>query len=201
MQIDKKIIYRVSDYTFTNFINLNEEQINQVWQWRNDPKIREFFYNKEIIPLESHLKFVKSLQHRSDIAYWLVKKNNEPIGVTYLTDIDIEQSSAELGYYMLPSKHNSGLGLEFAYKNFLFVFDTAIACSFLHGAIHRSNINALVLDSYLCCEIQTEQLKDPEKEFISFTCSKDKFLTHAVGKNDMRLFITYVKAHRKDFYV
>lgn len=201
MQIDKKIVYQVSDYTFTNFINLDENLIKQVWQWRNDPTIREFMYNKEIIPLENHLKFVKSLNDRCDVAYWLVRKGEEPIGVTNLTDINIDESSAELGYYMLPSKLNSGLGLEFAYNNLLFVFDTEIQCNYLHGAIHRSNINALVLDSYLGCEIQTEQLKDPDKEFVSFTARKEKFLAEADGKNDMRAFITYVRAHRKDFQV
>ena len=201
MQIDKTMTYRVSDYTFTNFINLDEDLIKQVWQWRNAPEIREFMYNKEIIPLENHLRFVHSLKDRDDVAYWLVRKGEEPIGVTNLTDINIEKSSAELGYYMLPSKLNSGLGLEFAYNNFLFVFDTEIQCKSLHGAIHRSNINALVLDSYLGCEIQTEQLKEPDKEFISFSANKDKFLAEAEGKNDMRAFILYVRAHRKDFQV
>lgn len=201
MQIDKTITYRVSDYTFTNFINLDEDLIKQVWQWRNAPEIREYMYNKEIIPLENHLRFVQSLRDRDDVAYWLVRKGEEPIGITNLTDINTEESSAELGYYMLPSKLNSGLGLEFAYNNLLFVFDTEIQCNSLHGAIHRSNTNALVLDSYLGCEIKTEQLREPDKEFISFSATKDKFLAEAEGKNDMRTFISYVKIHRKDFQV
>ena len=128
MQIDKKITYKVGDYSFINFINLDGETIKQVWQWRNDPQIREFMYNKEIIPLENHLRFVESLKDRNDVAYWLVRKGAEAIGVTNLTDINIEESSAELGYYMLPSKLNSGLGLEFAYNNLLFVFNTQIQC-------------------------------------------------------------------------
>lgn len=201
MQIDKKITYKVGDYSFINFINLDDETIKQVWQWRNDPQIREFMYNKEIIPLENHLRFVESLKDRNDVAYWLVRKGAEAIGVTNLTDINIEESSAELGYYMLPSKLNSGLGLEFAYNNLLFVFNTQIQCDSLHGAIHRSNINALVLDSYLGCDIQMDDLKQSDKDFIPFKVSKDKFLANASGKNDMRAFISYVKAHRKDFQV
>ena len=201
MQIDKKITYKVGDYSFINFTNLDGETIKQVWQWRNDPQIRAFMYNKEIIPLENHLRFVESLKDRNDVAYWLVRKGAEAIGVTNLTDINIEESSAELGYYMLPSKLNSGLGLEFAYNNLLFVFNTQIRCDSLHGAIHRSNINALVLDSYLGCDIQMDDLKQSDKEFIPFKVSKDKFLANASGKNDMRAFISYVKAHRNDFQV
>lgn len=201
MQIDKEITYLVNDYSFINFITLDDETIRQVWQWRNDSQIREFMYNKEIIPFENHLNFVESLKERNDIAYWLVRKGEEAIGVTNLTDINIEESSAELGYYMIPSKLNSGLGLEFAYNNLLFVFDSPIQCDYLHGAIHRSNINALVLDSYLGCDIPMDELRQSDKEFIPFTVSKDKFLANASGKNDMRAFITYVKAHRKDFQV
>lgn len=201
MKIDKNIIYKVNDYTFTNFINLDNEMIKQVWQWRNAPQIREFMYNKEEIPLETHLKFVQSLKERNDVAYWLVRKGEEPVGVTNLTYINLEDSSAELGYYMLPSKLNSGMGLEFAYNNFLFVFATEIKCNFLHGAIHRSNINALVLDGYLGCEIDTKQLKDPDKEYISFTASKEKFIAEAEEKNNMRNFIAYVRAHRKDYQI
>ncbi len=201
MQIDKNMTYRVNEYSFTNFITLDEGLIKQIWLWRNDPKIREFMYNKEIIPLENHLRFVQSLNSRDDVAYWLVRKGTEPIGVTNLTDINIRNSSAELGYYMIPSMLNSGMGLEFAYNNMLFVFDTQIQCYSLHGAIHRSNINALVLDSYLGCDIQMGELRNSKKEFISFTASREKFLSEAKDKNDIRAFISYVKAHRKDFQV
>ena len=83
----------------------------------------------------------------------------------------------------------------------MFVFGNQIQCKSLHGAIHRSNINALVLDSYLGCEIQMSDLKDPEKEFISYKVSREKFLVDALGKNDMRKFISYVRAYRKNFQV
>ncbi len=201
MQIDKNIVYQVNNYTFTNFVNLDDELLRQICQWRNAPEIRKFMYNKEEIPLENHLNFVLSLKERDDVAYWLVRDGEEHIGVTNLTDISIEESSAELGYYMLPSKLNSGLGLEFAYNNLMFVFGNQIQCKSLHGAIHRSNINALVLDSYLGCEIQMSDLKDPEKEFISYKVSREKFLVEALGKNDMRKFISYVRAYRKNFQV
>ena len=56
MQIDKSKTYRVSDYTFTNFINLDEDLIKQVWLWRNAPEIRAYMYNNDIIPLEKHLR-------------------------------------------------------------------------------------------------------------------------------------------------
>ena len=201
MQIDKNKVYKINDYSFINFININDEMINQVWHWRNDPQIRNFMYNNKEFPIEQHRRFVKSLNKRNDIAYWIVRKGNEEVGVTSLTDINLQNSSAELGYYLLPSKLNSGLGLEFAYNNLLFVFGPQIQCKLLHGAIHRSNINALVLDSYLGCDIQMEDLKDSSKEFISFNITKEQFETVATKKNDIRLFISFVKTHRKDFQV
>lgn len=201
MQIDKKKTYSVGNYTFVNFIQLNDDQIRQVWEWRNAPEIRRYMYNKDVIPFEGHLKFVESLNERNDIAYWLVSKDGEPIGVTNLTDINQEESSAELGYYMLPEKLNSGLGLEFAYNNLLFVFDTTIDCHTLHGGIHRTNINALTLDSYLGCDISLADVKEPSKEYVGWTANKEEFINEVKGKVDMRSFIAYVREHRKDFLV
>ena len=36
MLIDKNRVYRVNDYTFANFIVLDERMITQIWEWRNE---------------------------------------------------------------------------------------------------------------------------------------------------------------------
>lgn len=199
MYIDKKQVYSVGNYTFHNFITLSDDMVLKIWEWRNSPEIRKYMYTKDIIPLENHLRYVKSLENRDDVAYWLVCKDGEPIGVTSLTDIDMSSSTAELGYYMIPTKLNSGLGLEFAYYNMQFVFCSTIACEYLHGGIHRTNINALTLDSYLGCEINMEDFKDPNKEFVSWSARRDTILSGKCGSNDMRQFVIYMREHRKNF--
>lgn len=199
MQIDRNTIYTLSGYQFKNFSLLTEEEVEQVWKWRNHEAIRKYTYTTEIIQFESHVKFITSLKTRKNVCYWLVLKSGNPIGVINLTDIDDGKSSAELGYYIVPEMLNAGIGLEFAYYNFMFAFQT-IGCAHLHGGINRTNINALMLDSYLGCKVRLDQLQTGV-EFIAWEAYREEFLSTHQGKNDMKTFVRYVKSHRKDFLI
>ena len=197
MHIDKNRTYEVNDYSFRNFIHLDNEQVKQVLEWRNNPQIRQYMYNKEEIPLEGHLTFVKGLVNRIDVAYWLVYRKNEPIGVVNLIDIDEELERAELGYYMIPSRMSSGLGVEFVYHLLLFSFNE-IHVKQLIGAIDTKNKNALLVDEYMGFVLgETKSLsEESDARYIEWTLEKDDFLKTANGKNDIRNFVRFVRTHK-----
>lgn len=201
MQIDKKKIYKVNDYTFENLISQPREQILQILEWRNNPQIRKYMYNKGVISLENHLKFVDSLSSREDVAYWLVKKYEEPIGVTNLTSINSEKSEAELGYYMIPTLLSKGNGVEFAYVNFLFAFKE-IGCDLLFGGIDKHNIDALILDSYMGCIMDKNDLDNigcSDVEFVKWTIRGFDFLNNSDGKGDFRNLVRFMKTNKEFF--
>lgn len=197
MQIDRNYIYTLNGYQFKNFTFLTEEEVEQVWKWRNHEAIRRYMYTTQIIPFVSHVKFITTLKTRKDVCYWLVLKNGNPIGVINLTDIDEEKSSAELGYYIVPEMLNTGIGLDFAYYNLVFAFQT-IGCTYLHGGINRANVNALMLDSYLGCKVRLDQLQ-AGVEFVAWEAYREEFLSTHQGKNDMKKFVMYAKLNRKYF--
>ena len=62
MFVERNKIYSVNGYSFINFINLNEEEVSLILEWRNNASIRRYMYNKDIISLENHISFVKSLK-------------------------------------------------------------------------------------------------------------------------------------------
>lgn len=198
MQLDKNKIYEVGKYTYQNFTTLSEEQVKQIWEWRNHPDIRKYMYNVDEIPFESHLKFVSGLTDRLDVAYWIVCFKDDPIGIINLTSIDWEHSRAELGYYMVPEKMNSGLGIDFVYNTILFVFDS-LHVSELFGSIHEDNKNAIILDSYMGCELGEVISVDSNSnaKYISWILNGQKFLENKEGKNNMRNFVRYVKSYNK----
>ena len=198
MQIDKNKIYELGNYTFHNFITLNEEQIKQIWEWRNHPDIRKYMYNVEYIPLESHLSFVKGLVERQDVVYWLVYYKDNPIGVINLTSIDYLNSKSELGYYMTPEKMNSGLGVDFVYHTILFVFET-LRVTELFGSIHEDNKNAIILDSYMGCELGETITVDSNSEtkYVGWILDGQKFLSNKEEKNNLRNFVRYAKSFNK----
>ena len=197
MQIDKKKIFELGNYTFQNFITLNEKQVNSVWEWRNHPNIRRFMYNKEIITFENHQKFINSLPSRDDVAYWLVFLNGNPIGVTNLVDINWIGCSAEPGSYMIPELDGTGMGLDFFYHNIKFYFSDCIGCKYLHGSIHRKNINALLLDSYLGFVLNDEDVRNPDCEYIKISHSIYEFDKLQIDTGDVVKYVSYIKQNKK----
>lgn len=89
-----------------NFIDLNNEEKEMILQWRNDQHIRKWMYNVNIISLESHLKYIELLKNSQYKKYFLVRKNNESIGV--INFVNITNDSAHMGIYANP--RNKGVG-------------------------------------------------------------------------------------------
>jgi len=108
-------------YSFKNFNELNMEEIIQVWKWRNDLKIRQWMYEKSEIIFENHLKFIDALKNNIQKKYWVVFRNNIPIGVSSL--VNIENNTGEWGYYIGPEYHDENFGVEFYFHSLKFAFE------------------------------------------------------------------------------
>ncbi len=199
MKIDKNRIFKIGDYSFRNFIALTEKEKEKVWEWRNDESIRRFMYNKDIIPYNNHLAFLEGLSKREDVYYWLVEKNGEIVGVTNLTSVDLNNSRAELGYYMIPKMQKKGIGIEFAFYNFVFAF-SEIGVETLFGGIDKRNYSALTLDSYLGCKLNQEDLDNLDTiEYIRWEVKQMNFIVEMEGKNDFRRFVSYTRQNKELF--
>ncbi len=109
-------------YSFTSFIDLKPDEVEKVWGWRNHESIRKWMYHTEIIPIENHLKFIEKLSDAKDKIYFLVKRENVPLGVFSIIDINNDQG--EWGYYIAPEYHNQNFGVEFYYYALKYVFES-----------------------------------------------------------------------------
>lgn len=90
-----------------NFADLNLGQKEMVLEWRNAPGVRRWMYHQEKIPLEQHLNFIESLKASKEKLYFLVKKDDEDIGVIDFTQI-IENKSLHMGLYTNPKTRGNG---------------------------------------------------------------------------------------------
>ena len=97
----------MKDIKLINFIDLSLEEKIMVLGWRNHPEIRKWMYNQDEIKLEEHLSFIDSLKSRKDKLYFLVKKEDEFIGVIDFTQL-IEEKSVHMGIYANPSIKGNG---------------------------------------------------------------------------------------------
>lgn len=82
-----------------NFIDLTLEEKKMILSWRNNPNIKQWMYNSDDIPLDKHLAFIETLNESSDKLYYLVKRDNDYIGVIDFTNININTKSSEFGLY------------------------------------------------------------------------------------------------------
>ena len=110
----------MNNITLINFVDLTIEEKKMVLSWRNHPDIKRWMYTDSDISLENHLNFIDSLKDRKDKLYFLVKKDDEYIGVINFTDIKAE--SLEMGIYSKPSA--KGLGSILLKTIIEYAFDT-----------------------------------------------------------------------------
>lgn len=83
-----------------NFIDLTLEEKKMILSWRNNHIIKQWMYNSDDISLENHLMFIETLKNHSDKLYFLVKKDDDYIGVIDFTNIDKNSKSSEFGLYV-----------------------------------------------------------------------------------------------------
>ena len=107
-----------------NFTDLTHSEKYKVLEWRNHPEIKQWMYTQEDISLENHLQFIESLKDTNDKLYFLVKKDNDYLGVVDFYNIDYEKQVCEFGLYANPNSKVPGVGRLLEKVCIDFVFDT-----------------------------------------------------------------------------
>jgi UDP-4-amino-4,6-dideoxy-N-acetyl-beta-L-altrosamine N-acetyltransferase len=172
--IERNRTYQIDKYAFRNFISLSEEEIEIIWKWRNDYNIRKWMRNKDIIPYESHLNFIRSLNNRNDVLYWLAYKQGKPIGVVSFIKIDFDRSESEPGYYLDPALLNTGEGLLFNYY-FRYFMHNIIGLTHSVGQILCGNTVAYLISSFFGLQ-PTSVTYVNDIPYITMVGNKDGFL-------------------------
>jgi len=91
-----------------NFTRLSLEDKKMVLEWRNSAEIRQWMFEKDHISLTKHLTYIEHLKERKERLYFLVREDEEAIGVIDFTAIDYKDKSAEIGLYANPALHGVG---------------------------------------------------------------------------------------------
>lgn len=196
MQIDNQIEYNIDNYRFRNFVQLGIEEKTMILNWRNSNEIRQWMSNTNIIMLEDHLKYIDSLNNRNDRFYWLVYKENEPIGVVDMMNIDYETATAETGYYLNPELLSSGLGFEFYYYFKLFFHDI-LNIENTVGLLKVGNINSYMLITYFGGHVEKVVNAENDDTFLSMVTTKEDFDKVKDGSNDIMRFVRYIKENKR----
>jgi UDP-4-amino-4,6-dideoxy-N-acetyl-beta-L-altrosamine N-acetyltransferase len=146
-KIDGSRIYVQGEFSYKNFTSLSDEESRMVMNWRNDPKIRMWMSNDDVIPLDDHLKFIAKLSSRKDVAYWLTFHCGKPVGVFDLASIDQPDGSAVIGYYLAPDFIGTGFGMPFMLSFRTFFFDI-LGFETLYSYVLEGNTRAFQMSEF-----------------------------------------------------
>ncbi|MBE0514915.1 UDP-4-amino-4,6-dideoxy-N-acetyl-beta-L-altrosamine N-acetyltransferase [Sulfurimonas sp.] len=127
-----------------NFTDLTLEEKKMVLLWRNHPTIKQWMYNSDDILLENHLNFIETLNECTDKLYFLVKRDDDYIGVVDFTNIDKESKSSEFGLYSNPFLKIAGIGRILEEISIAYAFQT-LKVSILKLEVFAENEKAINL--------------------------------------------------------
>ena len=179
-RINKNQIFRVDHYSYKNFVDLDESETKMVWTWRNDERIRQWMTNPEMIPYQNHLNFIEGLRTRDDRFYWLIFKNDRPIAVLDIIDVDYEKAETEPGYYLNPELLNSGEGLFLNY-NFRHLLFNEIGFEYVKGNIKVGNDRAFTLSTFFGVKAVGIEMFDDGEHLVVKGCKDDFNLVSKTG--------------------
>lgn len=191
--IDRQKVYTIDDYSFKNFVNMSSWEKEMVLSWRNDSMVSKWMRNREQVSLDTHLRFIDSLNLRTDAYYWLVIKNKIPLGVFDIVDVDVVNNECEPGYYLNPQYMDSGIGLQFNYYCRSFVY-TVLEFSSVKGHILVGNTSAYLMSRFFGVREISKVISDGNL-YLTMRGYKENFVK--VSKELLlREFVKYVKLNR-----
>lgn len=91
-----------------NFTQLSLKDKKMVLEWRNSAEIRQWMLEQRPISLTEHLAYIEQLKEQKERLYFLVREDEEAVGVIDFTAIDYKNKSAEIGLYANPSLRGIG---------------------------------------------------------------------------------------------
>ena len=86
---------------------INDEDIYEVFTWRNDLASREMSLNTDIISWEEHLNWYRHVQASKEYIGYIGNLNHQKIGVVFMK---IDNTIAKISINLNPSHRGKGLG-------------------------------------------------------------------------------------------
>jgi UDP-4-amino-4,6-dideoxy-N-acetyl-beta-L-altrosamine N-acetyltransferase len=121
------------------FKPLQKEQLQQVWQWRNSPRVMQNMHNNAPLKWQKHCAWFETLQGDNTRQFYVFLQNQRPIGVLNFSGMNTP--TPEWGCYLGETNvwPGSGIVLELAALDFSashsqFSHLLAQVLSFNHGA-------------------------------------------------------------------
>ena len=154
-------------YSFKNFIELIEQESDEVLQGRNEAEVRRWMTSDRLIKPDEHRGFITSLKASPTQVYLKVGRNGHFAGVYSL--IDIHEGSAVGGFWITAYARQRLLSLSVVFQSIGYVFDT-FPIETIRGYQLIENNPVAKLNSMLGFRpVATPANADPRMNFLTLT--------------------------------
>lgn len=102
--------------------NVEQRDINLIYEWRNADHIRHFMNNSEEIPFEAHYQWFESLKTEKSRIVKLCLYKEKPIGLVQFSKIDQMNKTCEWGFYIGDQTCPPGSGKAMGFLALDFIF-------------------------------------------------------------------------------
>jgi UDP-4-amino-4,6-dideoxy-N-acetyl-beta-L-altrosamine N-acetyltransferase len=84
------------------FSPLSHNDLELILEWRNAPEVRSNMYTRHEISLDEHRAWFERVNQDDSKVYFLVKLNDEPVGVVGFSEINLVYRVATWAFYASP---------------------------------------------------------------------------------------------------
>ena len=90
---------------------IKKNDLKMVLDWRNTYDVRKYMLNDTIISLDDHLKWYKKVSKDKTCEVLVTEYRNQPIGIIYISQLNLADQTCTWGQYIGESLRNSGIGI------------------------------------------------------------------------------------------
>ncbi|MDP6179257.1 MAG: GNAT family N-acetyltransferase [Desulfatiglandales bacterium] len=87
-----------------------KEDCQRIFRWRNDPRVREFFFDSHEISYSEHHKWFEESLGRDDRIILIAYDGHRALGVLRFDMVKTEPWAAEIDVYVAPELQGLGFG-------------------------------------------------------------------------------------------
>lgn len=105
------------------FCKIKKENLEMIRNWRNSPEISKYMYTNDYITKDHQKKWFQRIKDDATRKYWIIKVDDNYVGVVNLYNIDMRNKRCYWAYYLAhPSVRGKGIGrlIELNILNYVF---------------------------------------------------------------------------------
>ena len=104
--------------------DLRPQDSSMVHEWRNRPSVSRFMYTDHRIERDEHDRWFAAIRESPSVKYWIIERDDTPVGVANLANIDRRQKRCSWAFYLADAEATPGVGTPTEYGVLTHVFDT-----------------------------------------------------------------------------